>query len=76
MSLKFFHIAFITLSSLLCFGFSLWCFNNFLGNPIEAAFKNDFGSLNLVMGIIAFILGIGLIVYGKRFLKKLKEMGY
>ena len=67
LSLKAFHIIFIALSTLLAFGFAGWC-GYFYANYGE--------TLNLIMGIISFVTGIVLIIYGKRFLQKLKHVNY
>lgn len=67
MSLKFFHIFFITLSVVLAFGFSFWLFRNYSATG---------GAGTLVAAIATAICGGGLIVYGKMFLKKLKHVRY
>ena len=76
MSLKFFHIVFIVISSLTCFGLSYWCYKSSLQSPFVSAFRSDFGSMNLVMSIVFLAIGVGLIIYGKYFYKKLKALGY
>jgi hypothetical protein len=65
MSLKAVHIAFITLSVLLAIGFGVWETWNYLEseNPLQ-----------ILAGILAFAAGGGLIVYGIRFLRKLKNV--
>ena len=65
MSLKAFHILFIIFSILLAFGFGVW--------EIAGFSKSDDIS-QLVVGIISFLIGIGLVVYGIRFLRKLKNV--
>ena len=67
MSLKLFHIVFISLSALLAVGFAGWEIRNYLsdGNPLA-----------LVVGIISLASAVGLVLYGIRFLKKLKHVGY
>ena len=60
MSLKAFHLIFVTLLTTLSFGFSAWAF--FSG-------KNVFGALGIVAGILV-------IIYGIYFLKKLKKISY
>jgi hypothetical protein len=60
MSLKAFHLIFVTLLTTLSFGFSAWAF--IAGQVI-------FGAL----GIVAAIL---VIIYGIYFLKKLKKISY
>ena len=67
MSLKAFHIFFIILSVLCAFGFALWSMMSYSTN----------GDLMLVAAaVIAFAAGIGLILYGIRFLKKLKHVSF
>jgi hypothetical protein len=65
MSLKAFHIFFITISVLLCLGFGAWCLNSdyALG---RAAYT--------VAGYISFGLGVLLVLYEIVFLKKFKEV--
>jgi hypothetical protein len=68
MSLKALHIIFITASCLLAFGFAGWC--------LKSYFSGDKLPRDLVLGIGSLVAGVGLIVYGKYFLKKLKDVGY
>ena len=67
MSLKAFHIVFIIVSVLLSFGFGVWGVYTHL----------SFGNVTfLIMGVISFVIGIALIIYGINFMKKLKHIGY
>lgn len=68
MSLKAFHIVFITASTLLSFGFGVWAIREYFmgGNEV----------VNLVMGGLSTGAGFLLIVYGRYFLKKLRSIGY
>ena len=68
MSLKAFHIVFVTASTLLAFGFGTWALWQFFGNSRAVT--------DLVMGITSIVAGVALIVYGKYFLKKLKHISY
>ena len=68
MSLKAFHIVFVTASTLLAFGFGAWAFWQFFGEGRTLA--------NLVMGTTSIAAGVVLIVYGMYFLKKLKHISY
>ncbi len=68
MSLKAFHIFFVTISSALAFGFGGWSLKNYFGG--------ERGALDLVMGIGSLVVGVALVVYGKYFLKKLKKVSY
>ena len=66
MSLKAFHIFFIAVSVLLAFGFGGWS----LVRYADAA-----PVLYLVMGVLSLIAGVLLILYGIRFLRKLRHVG-
>ena len=63
MSLKYFHILFILVSVMLTVGFGLWAL---LVNGLPAGFR--------VMGGFSLLGGFLLVVYGIRFLKKLKTI--
>ena len=65
MSLKAFHVFFITISVLLCLGFGAWCLNSDYahGRPAYAT-----------AGYISFALGIILVLYEIVFLKKFKGL--
>lgn len=67
MSLKAFHIVFITASVLLAFGFGAWSLVGY----------SDNGRIgDLLFGISSVAIGIGLIAYGRYFLKKLRNISY
>lgn len=67
MSLKAFHIVFVTASVLLAFGLAAWAFVNYAEahRPID-----------LAAGIGSTVAGLGLLAYGRYFLKKLKGISY
>jgi len=67
MSLKAVHLVFVTVLSSLCFGTGVWQLRHFR----ETQATND-----LVWGIVALLAGIAVLVYGKYFLKKLKNFSY
>jgi hypothetical protein len=67
MSLKAFHLVFVTASVLLAFGFAAWSLMNYF----EAKRPVD-----LVFGVCSSVIGVGLIFYGRYFLKKLKHISY
>jgi hypothetical protein len=67
MSLKAFHIVFVTLSSILAFVFAVWEFSRYQAN-------GEF--LELAWALLAFASGAGLIFYGIRFLKKLRKVSF
>ena len=60
MSLKAFHLIFVTLLTALAFGFAAWAFS----------------TGRLVSGVAGIAAGILVIVYGIYFLKKLKKISY
>ena len=68
MSLKALHIIFVTASTLLAFGFAAWLMNEHLTNGASVNY--------LVFGIVSALTGVGLIAYGRFFLKKLKNISY
>ena len=68
MSLKAFHLVFITAASALAFGCGVWSLRNYAGAGGRAG--------DLVVGIVAVGAGIGLIVYERYFLKKTRKVGY
>ena len=67
MSLKAVHLLFIVASTALCFGFAAWA--GWTYTHEEPASR-----LNLGMGIASGLLGMGLLVYGRYFLRKLKDV--
>ncbi|MEW6306378.1 MAG: hypothetical protein AB1705_23175 [Verrucomicrobiota bacterium] len=68
MSLKALHIVFVTASTLLAFGCAAWAFHQYYS--LEA------GKAYLAGGIGSVVAGLALIVYGRYFLKKLKNVSY
>ena len=66
MSLKFFHILFIALSTLLSLGVGLWAID---------AWRSDGDPTWLMLTVLAFVGGGGLVVYGNRFLQKVRKLG-
>ena len=68
MSLKAFHLIFITASCALAFGCAVWGIKNY--------FSTDGKALDLIFGLGALVAGVGLIFYERYFLKKLKNVSY
>ncbi len=67
MSLKTFHIIFIVASTLLALGFGVWEL---------VQYADGKSALDLVLGIVSLVAGVGLIFYGKYVLRKLKNISY
>ena len=67
MSLKAFHVVFISLSILLLFVLSGWLVNQYL---LSGRF------LFLLLAALSFAAGLGLAVYERSFLKKTKNIPY
>jgi len=68
MSLKAFHLVFITASSALAFGCGVWALRDF--------FSPAGRSSDLLFALGALAAGIGLLLYERYFLKKLKNTSY
>jgi len=67
MSLKAFHVVFITASVLMALGVAAWSLVKYF----------DLGQMvDLLLGIGSALSAIGLIVYGRYVLKKLKNISY
>ena len=66
MSLKQFHLFFIAVSILTCFGFGAWGVNRHFTTPN--------GSGMLILAIASVMLGIVLIVYDVKMFQKFKSM--
>lgn len=64
MSLKAFHIVFIVASTLLALGFGLWSWREY---------QHGAGTAFLASAVIAWAAAVGLLLYGRWFLAKLKE---
>ena len=67
MSLKAFHVIFIAASILLALGFAGWSF---------VSYAHDGPMLHLWFGIGSLGSAAGLLIYGKYFLRKLKDISY
>ncbi len=67
MSLKAFHIMVIVASTLLALGFGVWEL---------VQYADGKSALDLVLGIVSLVAGVGLIFYGKYVLRKLKNISY
>lgn len=64
MSLKFFHIVFVTVTTLLCFGGAAWEYNNY----------RMYGGLHSVSALAAALFGVMMILYGVYFWKKARRL--
>jgi len=68
MSLKAFHVVFITAASALCCGFGIWMLRDY---------RSAEGSIGeLWTGVGALIVAVGLLVYEGYFIRKLKNVSY
>ena len=67
MSLKAFHIVFVVISTLLAVGFGLWAIARGRANEEPLA---------LAVGVASLLGAVGLMVYGRWFLGKLKGVSY
>lgn len=67
MSLKAFHVFFVAVSVLLAAGVGWWALNEY---------RHEGAVANLAMGLASLAGGIGLIVYGRWFLRKLRGVSY
>ena len=67
MSLKAFHLVFITISTLLAFGLAAWLWQSYAHGGTTR---------DLLLALLSAASGVALIVYGKFFLKKLKNISY
>ena len=68
MSLKTFHLIFITAASALAFGCGVWGLKDYRAP--------DGSWVDLAFGLSSLSAGVGLILYERYFLKKLKHVGY
>jgi hypothetical protein len=68
MSLKTFHLVFITAAIALAFGFGAWL--------LKGYFTPDGRASDLLFGLVSIGAGVGLIVYERYFLKKTKDVSY
>lgn len=67
MSLKAFHIFFVTISTILCAGFGIWAVR-------ASRVRHEPGLA--VAAALSLIGCVALVVYGRWFLKKLKGISY
>ena len=67
MSLKAFHVVFITASILLAFGFGAWSYFDY---------KDQGKTMDLIYAIGSTLAGIALVIYFKFDLRKLKNISY
>jgi hypothetical protein len=64
MSLKSFHVVFISASALLAFFFAVWCLAAPAGEPLDGG--------HLAAATVSALVGIGLCFYEAWFLRKMK----
>ena len=68
MSLKAFHLVFITASTVLAFGFAAWLLKNYVAPEGRLS--------DLLFALASIAAGAGLIVYERYFLKKTRNVSY
>ena len=68
MSLKAFHVIFITAASAMAFGCGVWALKTYCSPGGTLA--------ELLVGLGSILAAVGLIVYERYFLKKTKNLGY
>ena len=68
MSLKAFHVVFITASSALAFGFAVW--------ELKDYWSPDGRGADLAFGVGSVVVGVALLIYERYFLRKLKNVSY
>jgi len=68
MSLKSFHLIFITAASALAFGCGVWALKNY--------WSPDGRLSELLAGLASVLAAVGLLVYERYFLKKTKDVGF
>ena len=67
MSLKAFHVFFISVSVLLCLVVGGWGIQSFI---------TDSNAVGILVGLFFILLGCALVVYEVRFLRKFKNVSY
>jgi len=68
MSLKAFHLIFITAAVLLALGCAAWGLKHY--------FSAGGGAGDLLLGLGSLVVAVGLVLYERYFLKKLKRVSY
>ncbi len=66
MSLKAFHLVFITAAVILAFGCAIW--------GVKSFFSETGRAWHLIFGLGSLGVGVGLVVYERYFLRKLKRV--
>jgi hypothetical protein len=67
MSLKAFHLFFVTVCVLLMLVVAGWCFGNY---------RMDGSGRDLAFGVLSLVAAIGMLVYGRLFLRKSKSISF
>lgn len=67
MSLKAFHVLFVTVSIALCLGVGLWALREYRAQGDVAT---------LLAGLLSLTIAVVLLAYGRWFLRKLRGVGY
>jgi len=67
MSLKAFHIVFISVSAMLAFGFGIW---------VLIPSSGVSAPVNFLGALLSVLIGASLVVYGIRFLRRFKHIRF
>ena len=68
MSLKMFHLMFITAAAVVAFGCG--------GLALKVYWSDGGGTIALLAGLGSIAAGVGLVLYERYFLKKMKDVGF
>jgi ABC-type amino acid transport system permease subunit len=66
MSLKSFHLLFIVIATILCFGLATWAIDAHTSRGEQGA---------ILLAVVSLVAGVSLVIYGVRIRVKFKSMG-
>jgi len=67
MSLKAFHVLFVSVCTVFCVGFGVWAIFDYRESGEKAS---------LIWGVLSLLAAVALVWYGRWFLRKLKGVSY